>query len=158
MVSSPRPVARPATALLFVAALLVGAAVPAAAQDTEYRSVKALARAQIGAPWVSAAVGPEAFDCSGFVYYVFREAGLLDRVGGTRRTAAGYWKWFASRGKASTTKARRGDLVIWGGGSHIGIYLGDGRAISALVRGVTVHGLHNLTIPFTTFLNVKLTR
>ena len=52
-----------------------------------------------------------------------------------------------------------GDLVIWGGGRHIGIYLGHGRALSALTRsGVSVHGLHAVTMSFNGFLRTRLWR
>jgi hypothetical protein len=40
----------------------------------------------------------------------------------------------------------------------MGIYLGRGRAISALTSGVKTHGLYDLTSSFTTFLHVRLER
>jgi len=40
----------------------------------------------------------------------------------------------------------------------MGIYLGRGRAISALTSGVRIHGLHDLTSSFTAFLHVRLER
>ena len=46
-------------------------------------------------------------------------------------------------------------LVIWGGGRHIGIYLGKRKAISAINDGVTIHKVNALTDPFTTYLHVK---
>ena len=53
----------------------------------------------------------------------------------------------------------RGDLVVGGNGRHLGIYLGHGRAISALTRrGVSVHRLHAVTQPFTGFLRTRLWR
>ena len=52
------------------------------------------------------------------------------------------------------SQAQRGDLVIYNTGAHIGIYLGDGRVISALINpfGVTVHSLHGVNVPVTGFL------
>ena len=114
-----------------------------------------IARRQVGDPWIAGSTGPRAFDCSGLVYYAFKEAGLLKRIGGTRRSASGYWSWFAKRDRASRTNPRPGDLVIWGGGRHIGIYLGDRKAISAINDGVTIHKVNALTDPFTIYLHVR---
>jgi len=96
------------------------------------------------------------FDCSGLVFRAFADAGLADRIGGARLRAAGYMRWFASRGLMTTdeSQAQRGDLVVYNNGSHIGMYLGDGRVVSALVNpfGVTVHSLHGVSLPVTGFL------
>ena len=153
-----RVFARPASILAIVLASLLAATLPAAASDSEADRVVRIAKAQSGDPWAMGNVGPHSFDCSGLVYYSFKKAGLLKRIGGQRRSARGYWAWFRERGRTSRTKARRGDLVIWGNGQHIGIYLGRGRAVSALTSGVQTHGVHRLTTPFTTFLRVRLER
>jgi cell wall-associated NlpC family hydrolase len=149
---------RLALAVAIGTALVATAVAPVAAAETEMQRVTSVAKAQLGDPWVFGATGPDTFDCSGFVYYAFKRADVLDRIGGSRRTARGYWDWFADRGDTSRSNGRRGDLVVWGSGRHIGIYLGDGRAISALTSGVQKHGLHDLTLPFTTFLHVRLER
>jgi cell wall-associated NlpC family hydrolase len=77
------------------------------------------------------------------VTYVYREAGLLERIGGKRRAVAGFYKWFNKQtpDRATKTDAQPGDLIVWGRDQHIGIYLGDGMAISALINpyGVKVH-------------------
>ena len=118
-----------------------------------------IARAQIGDRFRIGAEGPHRFDCSGLVYFAFDRAGLLDRVGGRRRLARGYLQWFRERGLASARNPQPGDLVIWGRGKHIGIYLGDGKAISALINpyGVKVHPVKGyLNMRFTTYLHVSL--
>ncbi|TMC61395.1 MAG: hypothetical protein E6J17_08550, partial [Chloroflexi bacterium] len=102
------------------------------------------------------AVGPRAFDCSGLVYYVFRRTGNLWRIGGRRMSAYGYYTYFRHRGRASRTGGRPGDLVVWGGGSHIGIYLGHGKAISTLTNGVHIHGIYAVTARFTAFLHTRM--
>jgi peptidoglycan DL-endopeptidase CwlO len=154
-----RAFARPALALAFVAALAVGTAAPMeAASTTQFSRIKAIATAQLGSPWVWAAKGPSAFDCIGLVYYTYKRAGLLSKIGGQYRSVRGLWNWFAARGRASRTNPRRGDLVVWGGGKHIGIYLGKGRAISTLVRGVRIHGVHEVNLPFSTYLHVRISR
>ncbi len=116
-----------------------------------------MAKNQIGDPWVWGTVGPDQFDCVGFVYYSFKQAGLSARIGGYRGVKA-YRDWFAAKGRLSQSDGRRGDLVIWGNNQHIGIYLGRGRAISALTSGVKKHDLHGLSIGFSTFLRVRLDR
>jgi NlpC/P60 family len=142
-------------ALLSVFIVATGAPAPAAA-STPADSVIALAKTKLGAPWHYGAIGPRSFDCSGFVYYVFRRTGNLWRIGGRRMTAYGYYMYFRHRGLASRTGGRRGDLVVWGGGSHIGIYIGNGKAISALTSGVRIHGIYAVRARFTAFLHTRM--
>ena len=68
-------------------------------------------------------------------------------------------RWFMGRGRAITAEefAERGDLVIYNNGSHIGVYLGDGRVLSALTSGVTVHSLRGITALPTSYLKVDWT-
>jgi len=61
--------------------------------------------------------------------------------------------WFRSHGKTSRTNPKIGDLVVWGYGSHIGIYIGGGKAISTLTSGVRIHGIYAVTARFTTFIH-----
>jgi hypothetical protein len=141
----------------FIVALLVPVAAPADAASPKAERVMSIARRQVGSPWALGRTGPAAFDCSGLVHFAFRRAGALKRVGGQRRSAAGYWRWFRSKGRASRNRARArpGDLVVWGRGTHVGIYVGRGRAVSALNSGVRVHGIHALNTPFTAYLHVR---
>ena len=124
--------------------------------EQRIENVIAAATQYLGVPYRLGTEGPLLFDCSGLVFRAFSDAGLVDRIGGARLRAAGYMRWFASRGQMTTDEllAQRGDLVIYNNGSHIGIYLGDGRAISALINpfGVTVHSLHGVDLPVTGFL------
>lgn len=113
------------------------------------------ARTKLGRPWVHFAVGPNRFDCSGLVYYVFRTSGYARKIGG-RMSARGYLAYFRKRGLASRTNPRPGDLVVWGGGSHVGIYIGGGRAISTLTSGVSIHRIHAVTARFTTYLHTGM--
>jgi Bacterial SH3 domain/NlpC/P60 family len=131
-----------------------GAPAPVAAKSPA-DNVIAVAKTKLGARWVHYAVGPRVFDCSGLVYYVFRKTGNVRKIGG-RMSAYGYLAWFRHRGLASRTGAKPGDLVVWGGGSHVGIYLGHGKAISTLTSGVRIHGVHAVTAKFTAFLHTGL--
>jgi hypothetical protein len=147
---------RAAAFAAFLSALIMTTGAPApVAASTGASGVIALAKAQLGDPWVHGAIGPRAFDCSGLVYYVFRQTGNLSRIGGRRMSGYGYLSYFRNRGLASRTGGRPGDLVVWGGGSHIGIYLGNGKAISTLTRGVTIHGVYAVTARFTAFLHTR---
>jgi len=147
---------------------VMGAAAPVAADDfpapkTELQRVLEIAKSEVGANYAFASAGPTTFDCSGFVTYVYREAGLIDRIGGKRRTVSGYLDWFNAQGedRASKSNPLPGDLIIWGRNKHMGIYLGDGMAISALINpyGVKIHRVTGyIGMKVKTYLHVKLER
>jgi hypothetical protein len=136
---------------------------PAAAHGPDYsarvEAVIGAARAYLGTPYRVGTEGPATIDCSGLVYRAFANAGELRQVGGSRLRAAGYLRWFAAENLLTTDaeQAQRGDLVVYANGKHIGIYLGDGRVISALVTGVMVHSLDGITVPVSGFLAVDWT-
>jgi peptidoglycan hydrolase-like protein with peptidoglycan-binding domain len=91
----------------------------------------AVAKAQIGDPYVFGAQGPNAFDCSGLIHYALKGAGVND----ARTTARGYQARFAGS-KVSRENLKPGDLLFYwspntrgiprGQASHIEIYLGHG--------------------------------
>ena len=66
------------------------------------------------------------------------------------------YRYFKARGLASRTNPKPGDLVIWGYGSHVGIYIGHGKAISTLMNGVRIHGVHAVTARFTAYLHTGM--
>ena len=131
---------------------------PAAASiTTEAQQIVREAQWQIGDPWRYGATGPSSFDCSGLVIYSYRKAGDGAAIHSTTlRSARAIYLWFRSRGLASRTNPKVGDLVIWGYGSHIGIYIGSGRAISTLTNGVHVHGVYAVTARFTAYLHTGM--
>jgi cell wall-associated NlpC family hydrolase len=150
-----------AAAVLALAVALVGtgmAPAPAFAGSDPVDKVIAAARSYLGTPYKLGAEGPDKFDCSGLVYRIFADAGELPRVGGMRLLARGYMRWFVSRGlfTKDIDKAKRGDLVVWGMGEHIGIYVGDNKAISAVLNpwGVTLHGVNWVPLRADYFLQV----
>src|SRR5688500_3959170 len=141
-----------AAAVFALAIALVGhgmAPAPASAANDPIEAVIAAAKDKLNKPFMLGQEGPRFFACSGLIYRVFEETGELPRIGGYRLRAAGYMRWFVSRGlfTKDVDKADRGDLVIWDKGDHIGIYLGDGKAISALINpwGVTIHSLGGIS-------------
>lgn len=154
--------------LLAGLALTFAVAVPspvaaASAPVTQADQILSIAQAQLGDKYAFASTGPKTFDCSGFVYFVYKQAGLLDKIGGERRTVAGLHKWFANNGKVSRSLADAlpGDVLIWGNNKHTGIYVGGGYAISALINpwGVTRHPVLTwIHMSFTAVLHVDITR
>jgi cell wall-associated NlpC family hydrolase len=150
----------------FIPALLAGVvliglapATPAAAATptTEAQQIIQIAKTKVGDPWRYGATGPSAFDCSGLVIYAFKAAGDGAAIGnGNYRSARSLYDWFRSRGLASRTNPKPGDLVVWGSGSHIGIYIGGGLAISTLSSGVRIHGVFAVTASFTAYLHTGM--
>ena len=137
------------------AAAPVAQSKPAAATPTLAERVIADAMRHLGAPYVWGSSGPSTFDCSGLVYRVFADNGLAGLIHDSH-SAYEQYAIYRARGLASRSGGEPGDLVVYGGGSHIGIYLGDGRVISALVQGVRITGVYALTTPFTAFLHTDL--
>jgi cell wall-associated NlpC family hydrolase len=156
----PNPGARALVSAALAATLLISAAPPTpatAADQSEASQVMRIARAQAGDRWRFGATGPSSFDCSGLVMYSYRMAGDLRLIGnGNYRSAAALLRYFRLRGRASRTQATPGDLVVWGNGRHIGIYLGGGMAISTLSSGVRIHRVKALTVPFTAYLRTGI--
>ena len=74
----------------------------------------------------------------------------------TLRSARSLYLYFKRHGKASRTNPRLGDLVIWGYGTHVGIYVGNGKAISTLTNGVRVHGVYAVRARFTAYLHTGM--
>jgi hypothetical protein len=118
-----------------------------------------VALAQRGKRYAFGASGPSAFDCSGLVRYAFDKAGLSGRVSSGRSGYALY-HWYAAHGLASRSNPQVGDIVVYGGGAHVGIYIGNGRVVSALNprQGIQVTGVFALRSPgFTAYLHTHLT-
>jgi cell wall-associated NlpC family hydrolase len=150
-------------ALTFVAIEAPAATQAYSGSGTQAQRIVRLARSHLGARFRLGTEGPRSFDCSGLIYRVYKQAGLLNRVGGHRRLAAGYYHYFKHRGLASRHNGRVGDLVIWthnGRITHSGIYIGHGQVISALINpwGVKRTSLHGVRSHFLAFLHVRLTR
>ncbi|HVM29872.1 MAG TPA: NlpC/P60 family protein [Candidatus Limnocylindrales bacterium] len=157
---SPAPRVSPvrAAAVLALALVVAGAGMPAAPTRAASPSEAAIAAAQgyLGTPYRLGATGPARFDCSGLMFRIFADIGELPRIGGKRMRAVQYYNWFKARGMISTKPSGgdRGDLVYYASSSHIGIYLGNGKVLSAMASGVKVHGLQSISSRFVAFLKV----
>ena len=93
--------------------------------------VISLAKSLLGKPYVWGAQGPSSFDCSGFTYYVFKNAAnvTLPRVSKDQSKYGTY---------VSKSNLKIGDLIFFdtdgsnnGNVSHVGIYLGNNEFIHA---------------------------
>jgi cell wall-associated NlpC family hydrolase len=105
------------------------------AKGSQAALILRLAEKALGHPFRMGTEGPRFFDCSGLVWSVYKRAGLVGRIGGARRGAHGYFNWAVRHGLVSRHNPQIGDVVIWGMHGkihHSGIYIGNGRAISAL--------------------------
>ena len=99
--------------------------------------VVTLAAAQEGKPYQWGGAGPSAFDCSGLVQFVFRQAGRTEP-----RTAQ---EQYDASIHLAAVQAQRGDLVFYGaprGVYHVGIYVGGGQMIDAAHTGTKVRQEH----------------
>ncbi|MFJ9771568.1 NlpC/P60 family protein [Kitasatospora sp. NPDC101157] len=97
------------------------------------RGAAALAAAvrMIGSPYVYGSTGPRAFDCSGLMYYSWRQAGVTLPRTSQAQAYAGQ--------RISLSEARPGDLVIfYRDMHHVGMYAGGGVMVHAPYPGAKV--------------------
>lgn len=107
-------------------------AAPAASSGNASRdAIVATALSGLGGSYVWGGKSYGAWDCSGFTSWVFAQHGI-------KLTAYTYAMKDELR---PTSNPQPGDIVFQNGYSHVGIYLGDGKMISALnpTNGTLVH-------------------
>ena len=86
-----------------------------------------IALSQQGVPYAFGGSTPSGFDCSGLIYYAYKNAGISV----SRTSAAGFYSI-----SSPTSSPKVGDLVFFkntykSGISHIGLYMGSGKFVSA---------------------------
>lgn len=134
-----------------------------AAERNSAERVIAFAKSHLGKRFRMGSEGMRYFDCSGLVYRVYQQAGVLNKVGGSRKLAAGYYRWFRDRGLLGRSNPKPGDLIWWtkrGHIEHIGLYVDGGRAISALINpyGVRSHSIRGISVNFLAYGHVRSDR
>jgi len=100
------------------------------------------AKSKIGNPYIYADTGPDSFDCSGFVYYLFKEQNISISRTSLEQSKEG--------NPISREEIQRGDRIFFdtshkGHVNHVGIYLGEGKFIhasSGKAKGVTISDLN----------------
>jgi cell wall-associated NlpC family hydrolase len=97
---------------------------------TQADKAVAFAYAQVGKPYQWGATGPDSYDCSGLVMAAWESAG----VDIPRDT---YEQW-AGLPHIPVSQMQPGDLIIYDGEGHVGMYVGDGYIIDAPHTGADV--------------------
>ncbi|MET9327079.1 C40 family peptidase [Tsukamurella sp. NPDC003166] len=83
-----------------------------------------------GLPYSYGSAGPTSFDCSGLVYWSMKQAGITvprdsyGQLGGGRAVAI--------------ADLQPGDIVIYNGGSHAALYIGNGKVVHSVNYGIPV--------------------
>ncbi|MCA0174244.1 C40 family peptidase [Bacillus sp. RAR_GA_16] len=107
-------------------------------ESVSQSDVVSTAKSLIGTPYVWGGTTPDGFDSSGFIQYVFNEAGV-----DLSRTERDMWKYDGTE----VASPGIGDVVFFEGtydvegASHSGIYIGDNKIIHAGSGGVEVSDL-----------------
>ena len=91
----------------------------------------AQARTYLGVPYVWGGASASGLDCSGLVQLSLKNLGV-----DITRTARQQMR--EGEAVASLADAKPGDLIVFNGGTHVGIYTGDGMMIDAPKPGRTV--------------------
>ncbi len=139
--TSPAPPAPAVTAPVVSRPVVPVAASRAAAPAARRASATQKALGKVGAQYRYGAAGPNAFDCSGLVTWAFRGSGTS-----LPRTSKAL-----SRSGTPVSKGalQAGDLVFfYGGPSHVGIYVGNGKIVHASNRKSPVKVSDMSRMPF----------
>jgi cell wall-associated NlpC family hydrolase len=98
--------------------------------STQAEKAVSFAYAQIGKPYVWGATGPGSYDCSGLTQASWAYAGVsIPRVS---------YDQMSDLPAVSTSNLEPGDILGFGGNSHVGIYVGGGYLIDAPQTGEDV--------------------
>ena len=92
------------------------------------KALLSILMAQLGKPYVSGAAGPNAFDCSGLVLWVYHQ------IGNSKPTWHHTDEQAAEGKEITAAEALPGDCIYFGVKGdlgHVGIYIGDGKFIHA---------------------------
>ncbi len=107
-------------------------------------NIVSIASRYLGTPYAWGGTSPSGFDCSGFVWYIYRRAGIP--------IPRDLWGQLQSGTRVSRQNLLPGDIVFFAntyqpGLSHDGIYIGGGRFINAVDYGIGV-AVRSLSDPY----------
>jgi peptidoglycan DL-endopeptidase CwlO len=139
----PAPVAPAVQAPVKLVAAAKPAAPAVAAAAGRRGSAMSIAMRKLGAPYRWGAAGPGAFDCSGLVYWSYRQTGMTLPRSSSAQSRVGT--------PVSKGALQPGDLVFfYRPVSHVAIYIGGGRVVHASTAGKPVKISNLNDMPFAT--------
>jgi cell wall-associated NlpC family hydrolase len=100
------------------------------APPSSFSGAVGVAMSQLGKPYVWAASGPDAFDCSGLVVYAFAAVG--------KSLPHSTYALYSLGVPVSRDQLQPGDLVFFSGLGHMGIYIGGDQFVHAPHTGDVV--------------------
>lgn len=99
------------------------------------------AMTKLGSPYSWGAIGPDAFDCSGLVYWSYQQQGITIPRTSQAQMAGGI--------PVSREELQPGDVVgYYPGATHVGIYAGNGMLVHASDYGIPVQVVSVDSMPF----------
>ena len=111
------------------------------ATESKTDKLISLAKSKLGDSYMPAKAGPDHFDCSGFVYYLFKTNNISIPRSSLTQSKSGK--------KLTREELQKGDILFFDTANrnhvnHSGVYLGDGKFIhssSGKAYGVTISDL-----------------
>lgn len=119
---------------------LVGNQLVKADNTSNYNNVYNVATSKLGSSYAFGAKGPDSFDCSGYLQYIFSN-GMGANIG--RNTQDQYENSI----KIDASEAQPGDIVFFGSDVnsiyHDGMYIGNNQMIDAQNSGVIIENIYS---------------
>jgi cell wall-associated NlpC family hydrolase len=115
--------------------------VPANRGSRKGSDVAKYAQKFVGYPYKYGAKGPNAFDCSGFTSYVYKQFGVNIPSSSVAQRSVGKY--------VPKSDLRPGDIVCFKNTNHVGIYIGGGKFVHASTykTGVKISSLNDGKYP-----------
>lgn len=118
----------------------------------------AAAKTQLGVSysWGGNAIAGQEFDCSGLVWWAYKQAGISiprgQRMSNGRGNSMIGWALDSGRWTTNQANLQPGDLMFWGQNvnstTHVGMYIGGGRMIHSNYGGVEIASVYYMAGSF----------